>query len=89
MKRLGKDNQAGQISIIFVVGVAETKSVNETERLLDEYASLARRQYEVLQRSPYALLSRREAIAYDARFMRIQEISKEIIRLRSEASEIV
>ena len=64
----------------------ETKSANEIERLLDEYASLARRQYEVLQKSSYAQLSPREAIAYDARLMRIQEISKEIIKLRSEGS---
>jgi hypothetical protein len=64
----------------------ETKSANEIERLLDEYASLARRQYEVLQKSSYAQLSQREAIAYDARLMRIQEISKEIVKLRSESS---
>jgi hypothetical protein len=59
-------------------------SVYEIERLLEEYESLARRQYEVLQRYSYAQLSQRGATAYDARFVRIQEISKEIIRLRTE-----
>jgi hypothetical protein len=59
-------------------------SVDEIERLLDEYEFLARRQYEVLQRHSYAQLSRREAVAYDARLLRIKEISKDIIRLRSE-----
>lgn len=87
MKRPTTDNQLGQANILFiVVGVVETNSVGETERLLDEYTSLAKRQYEVLQRSPYAQLSRREAAAYDARLLRIKEISKEIIRLRSKAS---
>ena len=87
MKRAAKGNQFGQASIIpLQVRTAETKSADEIERLLEEYASLARRQYEVLQKFSYAQMSRREAAAYDSRFLRIQEISKEIIRLRSEDS---
>jgi hypothetical protein len=87
MKRAAKGNQLGQVSIILLrVRTAETKSADEIERLLEEYASLARRQYEVLQKSSYAQMSRWEATAYDSRFLRIQEISKEIIRLRSEDS---
>lgn len=93
MKRAAKGNQLGQVSIFLLrvriaetVTIAETKSADEIERLLAEYAPLARRQYEVLQDSSYAQMSRREAAAYDARFLRIQEISKEIVRLRSEDS---
>jgi molybdenum-dependent DNA-binding transcriptional regulator ModE len=63
-----------------------TKSAREIERLLEEYESLARRQYEALQKSSYAQMARRESAAYDVRFLRIQEISKEIVRLRSEGS---
>jgi hypothetical protein len=66
------------------VRIGETKSADAIERLLEEYESLARRQYEVLQESPYAKMPRRQAAAYDARFVRIQEISKEIVKLRSE-----
>jgi len=72
--------------ILGVPSVAEPKPVNEIERLLDEYASLAKRQYEVLLKAPYAQLSRSEAAAYDARLLRIKEISREIIRLRSQAT---
>jgi hypothetical protein len=87
MKRAAKGNQFSQVSIFSLrVSTAETKSAVDIERLLEEYASLAKRQYEVLQRSSYAQMSRREAAAYDARFLRIQEISKEIVRLRSEYS---
>ena len=68
------------------MSVAVPNSTEEIERLLEEYESLAMRQYEALQRCPYAQLSRRETAAYDARFLRIQEISKEIVRLRSEAA---
>jgi hypothetical protein len=82
--QVARSNQFRQAGIILFR--VETKSANEIERLLDEYASLARRQYEVLQKSSYAQLSQREAIAYDARLMRIQEISKEIVKLRSESS---
>jgi hypothetical protein len=87
MERAAKGNQFGQVSIILRrVSIVETKSAVDIERFLEEYASLAKRQYEVLQKSSYAQMPRREAAAYDARFLRIQEISKEIIKLRSEDS---
>ena len=68
------------------MSVAESNSTEEIERLLEEYESLAMRQYESLQKSPYAQLSQRESAAYEARFVRIQEISMQIVRLRSEAA---
>jgi len=87
MKLAAKRNQFGQTGIFpSRVNIAETKSVEEIERLLEEYGFLAKRQYEVLQKSSYAQLSRRDAAAYDVRFLRIQEISMEIVRLRSEGS---
>jgi hypothetical protein len=87
LNRAAKSNEFGQVSIpLLRVNIADTKSFDEIERLLEEYEFLAGRQYEVLQKCPYAQLSRRETAAYDARFLRIQEISKEIVRLRSEAA---
>ena len=84
-KGAAKANPFSEVSINSLrVMIGQTTSAVEIERLLVEYESLARRQYEVLQRLSYAQLSRRGAAAYDARFLRIQEISKEIIRLRSE-----
>jgi hypothetical protein len=68
------------------MSVAESNSTEEIERLVEEYESLPRRQYEALQRCPYALLSRREAALYEARFVRIQEISMKIVNLRSKAA---
>jgi len=86
-KQSTKGNEFVHVSIpLLRVSIAETKSADEIERLVEEYESLARRQYEALQRCPYALLSRREAALYEARFVRIQEISREIVRLRSEAA---
>ncbi len=66
--------------------MGETKSAGEIERLLEEYVSLSRRQYDSLQTARYARLSRSEAAAYDAIVLRIKEISQEIVRLRSEGS---
>jgi hypothetical protein len=87
MKRAAKGNRFGQASIfLFRVMMGKTKSAGEIASLLGEYESLARRQYEALQRSSYAQMSRREAAAYDLRFLRILEISKGIVRLRSEGS---
>jgi hypothetical protein len=68
------------------MSVAESNSIEEIERLLEEYESLAMRQYEALQRCPYAQLSRREAALYEARYVRIQEISMKIVNLRSKAA---
>jgi hypothetical protein len=86
-KQPTKGNRFAQVSIIFLrVSIEEINSADAIERLLAEYASLAKRQYEVLQKSSYAQMSRRQAAAYDARFMRIQEISMEIIKLRSKNS---
>jgi hypothetical protein len=70
----------------FSVSIAETNSVDDIERLLADYASLAKRQHEALQRCTYAQLSRRQVVACDARVLRIQEISVAITKLRSENS---
>lgn len=84
-----KGNQFSQLSIFSPgVRIRNAKSTDAIERLLEEYASLARRQYEALQKSSYAQMSRVQAAAYDIRFRRIQEISKEVITLRSEDSQI-
>ena len=68
--------------------IRTAKLTDAIERLLEEYASLARRQYEALQKSSYAKMSPGQAAAYDIRFLRIQEISREIVRLRSEDSQV-
>ena len=57
---------------------------SEIERLTAEHASLTRRQYDALQKSPYARMSKREAEAYDNRLFRIVEIRRQLAKFRTD-----
>jgi hypothetical protein len=55
------------------------------EQLTAAHAVLTRLQYEALQRSPYAQMSKSEADAYDNRLARIIEIHRQLANHRAEA----
>jgi hypothetical protein len=56
------------------MGSIAAKLTAEIESLSRELSSLARRQYEALQKSPYTRMSQSEAAAYDSRRERIGKI---------------
>jgi len=56
------------------------------ENLSEEHASLARQQYEALQKSPYVRMSESEARVYDERRLRIGEICELLAEFRSKTT---
>jgi hypothetical protein len=60
------------------------KSEAEIERLSAEHSSLAKKQYEALQKSPYVRMSASEAATYDERRLRIGEICDLLAKFRQK-----
>jgi hypothetical protein len=64
------------------MGISTIPPANEIASLSAEHASLARKQYEALQKSPYVRMSASEAEAYDERRLRIEELCKILAKFR-------
>jgi hypothetical protein len=67
------------------MGISAKPPVSEIASLSAEHASLARQQYEALQKSSYVRMSASEAAAYDERRVRIGEICDLLARCRGKS----
>jgi hypothetical protein len=62
------------------------ETTSEIENLSAELTALTKRQYDALQKSPYARMSKRDAEMYDMRLFRIVEIRRQLAKFRLEGS---
>jgi hypothetical protein len=68
--------------------VSTIPPASEIASLSAEHASLAKQQYESLQKSPYIRMSASEAAAYDERRLRIGEICDLLAKFRSKGGGV-
>jgi hypothetical protein len=64
--------------------LSDIATAGEIERLTAEHVVLTRQQYDALQKSSYARMSKNEADAYDKRLFRIIEIHRQLAKFRAE-----
>jgi hypothetical protein len=66
---------------------SNTTTDTEIERLLAKYEYLVGKQYDALQKSSYAHMSKRDADAYDNRLFRIIEIRRQLAQCGTEGDK--
>jgi hypothetical protein len=64
------------------MGISRVALASEIAKLSAEHASLARQQYEALQKPSYVRMSANEAAAYDERRLRIGELCDLLAKFR-------